>query len=90
MLGSLYAARLHGAGHDVTLFARGDRLTALIANGVQLEQALTGVKETVRVPVIGMLGADTAYDLVLVFVRGYQLAGPPAASPSVERAEASC
>jgi 2-dehydropantoate 2-reductase len=74
VLGSLYAARLHRAGHDVQLFARGDRLTALTANGVQLEQAITGVKETVRVPVIGVVGVETPYDLVLVFVRGDQLA----------------
>lgn len=74
VLGSLYAARLHGAGHDVTLFARGDRLKALNANGVQLEQAVTGVKETVRVPVVGVVGAEIAYDVVLVFVRGDQLA----------------
>ncbi|WP_127473233.1 ketopantoate reductase family protein [Microbacterium sulfonylureivorans] len=74
VLGSLYAARLHEAGHDVTLFARGNRLAVLTADGVQLERASTGVKETVRVPVIGVVGAETPYDLVLVFVRGDQLA----------------
>jgi 2-dehydropantoate 2-reductase len=74
VLGSLYAARLHVAGHDVTLLARGDRLTALTANGVQLEDAITGERETVRVPLIGELVAEAAYDLVLVFVRGEQLA----------------
>jgi 2-dehydropantoate 2-reductase len=76
VLGSLYAARLHGAGHDVTLFARGARLTALAANGIQLEHAITGVgvKETVWVPVTAVVDAETAYDLVLVLVRGDQLA----------------
>ena len=90
VLGSLYAARLHGAGHDVTLFARGDRLTTLTANGVQLEQAMTGVKETVRVPVTGVLAAENAYDLVRVFVRGDQLAAAARSLPSIGRAEASC
>jgi 2-dehydropantoate 2-reductase len=84
VLGSLYAARLHGAGHEVSLYARGDRLTALTANGVQLEHALTGLKETVWVPVIGALDADAAYDLVLVFVRGDQL-GPAARSLAEHR-----
>ena len=74
VLGSLYAARLHRAGHEVALYARGSRLTALTANGVQLEHALTGMKETVRVPVIGEVDAETTYDLVLVLVRADQLA----------------
>jgi 2-dehydropantoate 2-reductase len=71
VLGSLYAARLHQAGHAVTLLARGARLAALSANGVQLEHALTGVRETIPVPVTDV--ADGDYDAVLVFVRADQL-----------------
>ena len=73
MLGSLYAARLHQAGHAVTLLARGARLAALTASGVQLEHALTGVRETIPVPVTGVVDADGDYDAVLVFVRADQL-----------------
>lgn len=34
VIGSLLAARLHEAGHDVSLLARGERLGALRENGV--------------------------------------------------------
>ncbi len=36
--GSLFAARLHETGHDVSLLARGGRLTALRQHGVQLAE----------------------------------------------------
>lgn len=88
VLGSLYAARLHLAGHDVSLYARGDRLTALAASGVQLEHALTGVRATVWPRVVGAVDSDTVYDLVLVFVRGDQL-GPAARSLAEYRASRS-
>jgi ketopantoate reductase len=41
-LGSLYAARLHEAGQDVTLLARRQRLTDLHEHGVVLEYAHSG------------------------------------------------
>lgn len=73
VLGSLYAAKLHRAGHSVALLARGNRLAALTAGGVQLEHALSGKKETVRVPLVEALDESTAYDLILVLVRADQL-----------------
>ena len=42
VLGSFYAARLHTAGHTVTLLARGQRLADLRAHGIVLEDARTG------------------------------------------------
>jgi len=36
--GSLFSARLHEAGHDVSLLARGERLAALRRHGVQLAE----------------------------------------------------
>jgi 2-dehydropantoate 2-reductase len=68
-LGSYYAARLHEAGVDVALLARGRRLTDLGAHGVVLENARTGARETHAVPVVEALGADDDYDLVLVVMR---------------------
>ncbi len=44
--GSVCAVRLHGAGHDVSLLARGERLTALRRHGVELaEENSTAVRQ---------------------------------------------
>ncbi len=40
--GSLYAARLFEAGHDITLLDRGQRLEDLRTHGVALEDAFSG------------------------------------------------
>jgi 2-dehydropantoate 2-reductase len=48
-LGSLFASRLHEAGHDVALLARGQRLADLKAYGVMTVDTQTG-RETVRHP----------------------------------------
>ncbi len=74
VLGSLYAARLHEAGHDVTLLARGQRLADLREHGVVIEDALTGERTTTRVPLAERLAPEDAYDLVLVVMRKNQVA----------------
>ena len=68
-LGSLFAARLHEAGVDTTLLARGRRLADLREHGVILEHAFSGARETHRVPAAEELHADDTYDLVLVVMR---------------------
>jgi len=68
-LGSLYAGRLHQAGVDVTLLARGQRLADLRQHGVVLEDAHSGSRETYPVPVIEQLGENDPYDLILVVMR---------------------
>lgn len=69
--GSLFAARMHEAGHDVSLLARGERLTALRRHGVQLaEEDGPAVK---RVPVPVVEHPDGGYDLITVFVRTHQV-----------------
>ncbi len=68
-LGSLYAARLHEAGVDVSLLARGRRLEDLRTHGLVLEDAVTGERETHQVPVVDALEPEDAYDLVLVVMR---------------------
>ena len=68
-LGSYYAAKLHEAGQDVTLLARGQRLADLREHGVLLEHWRSGDRETRHVPVVEELGEDDAYDLVLVVMR---------------------
>ena len=74
VLGSLYAARLAVAGSDVCLLARGERLAAIRAHGVLLEDALTGQRTATPVPTTETLAADEKYDVVVVLVRKTQLA----------------
>jgi 2-dehydropantoate 2-reductase len=69
--GSLFSARLHEAGHDVSLLARGERLAALRRHGVQLAEGYSPAVRRVPVPVVEH-PAD-AYDLIAVFVRAHQV-----------------
>ncbi|WP_166983943.1 ketopantoate reductase family protein [Paramicrobacterium fandaimingii] len=71
VLGSLYAARLHDAGHDVSLLARGDRLTSLRERGVLLAE--NDSKKITQVPVRAVESPAGKYDLILVFVRSHQV-----------------
>jgi 2-dehydropantoate 2-reductase len=70
VLGSLFAARMYEAGHDVSLLARGGRLTALRRHGVQLAEEDGPVR---RVPVPVVEQPDGGYDLSTVFVRTHQV-----------------
>jgi 2-dehydropantoate 2-reductase len=69
--GSLLAVRLHEAGHDVSLLARGERLTALQAHGVLLAEDDSPAVRHVPVPVVER-GAGR-YDLIAVLVRAHQV-----------------
>ena len=71
-IGSLYGARLHQAGHDVTLLDRGERLEDLRNHGVVLEDVISGRREAHRVPVVDELGEDDDYDLIIVAMRKNQ------------------
>ncbi|MFF2643590.1 ketopantoate reductase family protein [Streptomyces niveus] len=71
VLGSLFSARLHEAGHDVSLLARGERLASLRRHGVQLAEA--GSADVRRVPVPVVEHPAGGYDLTTVFVRTHQV-----------------
>lgn len=73
VLGSLYAARLRQAGHDVSVLARGQRLADLKEHGVVLREAGTDKRTVTRVGVVERLAPEDAYDLVVVIVRKNQL-----------------
>ena len=47
--GSVYAASLQEAGHNVSLLARGQRAVSLRVHGIQLEDAATGRRTTTPV-----------------------------------------
>ncbi len=73
VLGSLYAARLHEVGHDVSLVARGDRLTAVREHGVLLAEGDSPTIRSVPVPVVEAPARDC--DLIVVFVRTQHIHG---------------
>jgi ketopantoate reductase len=68
-LGSLFAAKLHEAGHDVSLLARGQRLADLIEYGIILVDTQTGRKTVAHPRPVERLTPEDAYDLVLVIMR---------------------
>jgi 2-dehydropantoate 2-reductase len=69
--GSLFSARLHEAGHDVSLLARGERLAALRRHGVQLAEAAGPAVRRVPVPMVEHPAGG--YDLIAVVVRAHQV-----------------
>lgn len=71
VLGTLYAARLHEAGHDVALLARGPRLAALREHGVLLAEGDNPAVRRVPVPIVEK--PSNGYDLITVFVRTHQV-----------------
>src|SRR3954451_12469905 len=85
-IGGVVAARLHQAGHEVALIARGAQLTALRERGVRVESP-AGV-QTVPVPVVGE-PREIAWgtrDMVLLAVKSQHtqaaLGGLRAAAPA--------
>jgi len=80
VLGSLYAAGLQEAGHDVTMLARGQRLADLHQHGLVLEDDATGQQRCVDVGIIHQLLPEDAFDFVLVVVRKNQI---PAVLPAL-------
>lgn len=71
-LGSLFAARLHQGGHDVTLLAREQRLVDLREHGIVLHDVQTDEWTTDHVALIEQLAPDDPYDLALVIMRKNQ------------------
>ncbi|MEO6087948.1 MAG: 2-dehydropantoate 2-reductase N-terminal domain-containing protein [Umezawaea sp.] len=71
VLGSQFAVRLHEAGHDVSLLARGERLASLRRHGVQLAEEDSPVVK--RVPVTVVERPAGGYDLIAVIVRTHQV-----------------
>jgi 2-dehydropantoate 2-reductase len=69
--GSLFATRLHEAGHEVALLARGTRLIALRTHGVRLAEGDSLAIRQVPVPVVEH--PVGGYDLIMVFVRTHQV-----------------
>lgn len=73
VIGSIYGDRLARSGHDVTLLARGQRLADLQAHGLVLEDANSGQRTEISLPVLNGVSRDDHYELALVPVRSEQL-----------------
>ena len=52
---TLYAARLQGAGNQVTILARGQRLEEIRRHGLVLHNVLTGVQTATQVAAVERL-----------------------------------
>jgi ketopantoate reductase len=68
-LGSLFAARLHQAGHTVSLLARGQRLADLREHGIVLVNTETDQESVTRPQIVERHDPQDAYDLVLIIMR---------------------
>ena len=73
VIGSIYAAKLHYAGIDITMLARGKRYENLKQNGVIINDVLTGKRISTKIPLTQNLNPSDFYDLIIVTVRLDQL-----------------
>ena len=73
VMGSLYAARLHESGQDISVLARGQRLADIRKHGIVLDDIKTGSLTTTRVNVVERLDEGDAYDLVAVMMSKNQI-----------------
>ena len=72
-LGTLFAAKLAAAGHDVSVLARGERLAAIERDGLRIRPRAKGEAPEVRPAVVSRVRHDVPYDLVVVLVRRNQV-----------------
>ncbi len=68
-IGRWLSLRLHQAGKDVTLLARGETYELIRRDGVILVDGYTGEKKVARVKLVERLEPEDRYDLVLVVMR---------------------
>ncbi len=70
-VGGLLGARLDSAGHEVTLWTRGDQARAIERNGLRI----TGALDIMSHPtVLTELNRELSYDLILLTVKAYDIA----------------
>jgi 2-dehydropantoate 2-reductase len=71
--GSICATKLHAAGIDVSVLARGQRNDEIQENGNVIENSLTHARSITKVPVIQTLDPEDIYDYILVVIRQDQM-----------------
>lgn len=75
VIGSVYAAYLHRAGHAISVLARGRRLAQIREHGILLESATSEERIEAAVPAVEQLEPGEAFDLVLVVMQKGHLPG---------------
>ena len=79
-IGAYYGGQLSRAGHDVTLYARGDNLAAILSRGLEIRTAeASSIVHIAATEKIEELGAP---DFAILGVKSYSLAG---IAPAVKR-----
>lgn len=73
VIGTLYAARLQEAGHQVTVLARSSRLAEIQRHGLVLEDVVSRAASITHVAIANQLRAEDSYDMALVAVWRDQL-----------------
>jgi 2-dehydropantoate 2-reductase len=73
VIGSIYAAKLFDAKHDVVLLARGKRFESIKKYGLVLRDSETRIQTVSYVPTTQSLEPTDFYDLIIVTVRLDQL-----------------
>lgn len=73
VIGSIFAAKLHFSGLDVTILARGKRLEEIQKSGIVLCNAKMNKTETARIKVINQLHPDMKFNYILVVMQKIQV-----------------
>ena len=73
VIGSIFACKLLGSGHNVHILARGNRLKEIKANGIILRNSLTGKKDSYKVEIKESLEPEDIYDYILVVMQKTQV-----------------
>ena len=68
-LGSVFAAQLQQGGNDVSILARGKRVSEIREHGIVLNNVWSKQRSATQVNVVEELAPDDAYGLVLVIMR---------------------
>lgn len=71
-LGSLMAARLHEAGHDVSILARNQRLEDIRTHGIIIREEGSTKEEKAEVKAVEAFLPEDNYDLVMIVMRKNQ------------------
>lgn len=73
VVGTVLASRLKRAGQNVTVLARGRRLTDIREHGLVLENQSTDERTVTRVAAIEHLAPESTYDVIFVVMRKNQV-----------------
>ena len=74
VLGSIYAVKLHKAGNEVKLLARGKTFDIMNEKGIIIDNKYTKKITKSKIPMVKELKADDYYDFIVVVMQKNQIA----------------